>query len=162
MQPFIFNLNIPRQCIDINQKLSSKYAIRLMIFSSVWKTILKFVFENRKHAFFTIHRTVSSQCIKMYKFFLPYFELALHCSLSMLWFQAQSVLITHWHVVVVEWLLCTPGQDGPLDRVDLPPWWCGVGSWLCVGHAWFRASALFLKMSKGLSYEFTEISVNCE
>lgn len=161
LQSFIFNLNIPRQCIDINWKLSSKYAIQLMIFSSIWRTILKFLFQNRKHAFFTVHRTVPSWCIKMYKIFaIPWISTAL-CPLHTLVSSPDSA--DHslmcgccWAMDVHPRTRWATWQGRPAIR------WCGVGSGPWVGHAWDRASVLFLKMSRGLSYQFTEISVNCE
>lgn len=53
-----------------------------MIFLAVLLPVLKFLYQNEKHGciFFSVHSTVSSQCIKIHERICHHYELALRCA----------------------------------------------------------------------------------
>jgi len=53
-----------------------------MIFLAVLLPVLKFLYQNEKHGciFFSVHSTVSSQCIKIHERICHHCELALCCA----------------------------------------------------------------------------------
>jgi len=92
----IFELNVSLQFCRFYMK-----NCRSCIYAD-WLWSLKFLYQNWKHSciFFTVHRAVFSQCIKMPKIVCHNFRQ--QCTTPSL-ASAQMMSITHWCLAVAEW-----------------------------------------------------------
>lgn len=101
----------------------------MMCFLAILKLILKFYYNKGKYGciFFSVHRTMFSQCIKMCKVFCHnwiWHCTALHSPHILV--SAQTVPNTHqcccFWAVSGFW-----GWARPLSKSELLPWWCRAG-----------------------------------
>lgn len=105
-----------------------------MIFLAVLLPVLKFLYQNEKHGciFFSVHSTVSSQCIKIHERICHHYELALRCG--------PVGLITLRSSVGAE----RPGHrhDGAgRGRPQCLLCQAACGLWAAIGHVWKNAKS---------------------
>lgn len=135
---------------------------KMMFFSETLKSILKFHYQNRRYIyvffFFSVHRTVFSQCIKVHKIICH--NLSWHCNVPSLYPSFSPYKADCTAISVCCWVmgvclgLTQATQWGRTDRGTtlqpvlgcIRPTGCGLDSWTCLNYTIITGSGVLAKL----------------